>query len=286
MGRMRGLVATLGLLSLPPLALAPRKYSKPTEVCRLKAPAITESSGMARSFARRGEYFTHNDSGDVARFFRFNTKGEITGEYNLKGAAALDWEDMAAARLGGQSSIYLGDIGDNPSKRKTITVYRVKEPTGGSEILTSYDTYTLTYPDGAHNCETLMVHPSTGDLWLVTKVNRGKSGVYALVAPRKSGDYTLRKVGDVEVGSIIPGSQMVTGGDISPDGRRVALVTYTAAYEFEVKGKFTDWFRQAATRIPIATREQVEAIGYSLDGRTLMTTSEGAQCPVDQMRAQ
>jgi hypothetical protein len=261
-----------------------RTWLTPEKVTVLKSDEIDESSGIAPSLSQKDVYYTHNDSGDVARFFRFTLDGEVTGEFSLAGVKATDWEDMASARIGGNAYLYFGDIGDNQSKRQSVQVYRVPEPVGAGRRLDAFDAYTLKYPDKAHNCETLMVHPRTGDLWLVTKVNKGSSRVYMLPAPRRMGEFSMRFVGTVEVGTMIPGSQMITGGDISPDGKFVVLRSYTAAYEFAVPSKFENWIKSAPRRIDTTQEGQGEAICYARDGRSLMTTSEGSPCPVNRVR--
>lgn len=257
-----------------------RTFGDPVSLCKLTPSFIGESSGVAPSRITRGIYYTHNDSGDTARFFKFNLSGQVLSAHGLTGAGAVDWEDMASARFQGRSYLYFGDVGDNLRVRSTIKVYRCEEPTGTGNV-TQFDTYTLKYPDGPRNCETLMVHPRTGEIWIVSKVDSGASSVYRLPAPSGSGTYDLIKVGQVTVGSAIPGSQMTTGGDISADGKYVVVRTYTAAFEFEAPKSFTGWIHSAPKRVTLAIETQGEAACYSPDGKTLVTTSEGSPCPVN-----
>jgi hypothetical protein len=55
---------------------------------------IDESSGLGTSSYGDGIVYTHNDSGDTARFFAVNSSGATVAIYTLKGATAHDWEDM------------------------------------------------------------------------------------------------------------------------------------------------------------------------------------------------
>ncbi len=89
------------------------------------------------------------------------------------------------------------------------------------------DKLTFTYPDGGHDAETFMVDPITGDLFIVTKnwSLLGRSSIYRAPAGLKAGSTTvLQKLGDVK----LPRATLVTGGDVSSDGRVVALRSYTA----------------------------------------------------------
>ncbi len=258
----------------------PRKWMAPQVLCNLDNAAVNESSGVAASGLKSGVFFTHNDSGDSPRFFRFDKTGKVDGEYRLEGASAIDWEDMARATLGQASYLYLGDVGDNAEKRESIVVYRTQEPTeAGKRSITSFETYTIKYPDKPHNCEALFV-TSAGDIWVVTKNPGGISKAFVLRKPPKSGSYTFKHVADIKVDTGGFGGKLVTGGDVSPDGKYVAIRTYSAALEFEVPNKFDDWTKSVPTPIRLPLETQGEAIGYSKDGSSLVTTSEFAPCPV------
>src|SRR2546423_9647754 len=64
---------------------------------RFADPRIVESSGLATSPDRDGIVYTHNDSGDVARFFAVDSRGETVAVYTLRGATNVDWGDMASS---------------------------------------------------------------------------------------------------------------------------------------------------------------------------------------------
>jgi hypothetical protein len=245
---------------------------------------INESSGICASRGLDGVYYTHNDSGDTARFFKFNRKGEVLGVYNVTNAKpAVDWEDIASATVGGKAYIFCGDIGDNRGSRKEIYVYRIPEPaTAGS--VSADRVYTLTYPDGAHNAETLMVDPKSGDIEIVTKASHKPSEVFVLRTPGPTGSYMLKRVGALQVGSVSPFETLVTGGDISHDSLHVLLRTYSAAWEYDVPVRFDDWIKAKPRRVQTNADRQGEGICYSRDGKSLLTTSEGTPCQVSEAR--
>ena len=61
----------------------------------LASNALTETSGIAASRRVSGVWWVHNDSGDRARVFAIGNDGRDLGEFDLAGAAAVDWEDIA-----------------------------------------------------------------------------------------------------------------------------------------------------------------------------------------------
>src|SRR4030095_11796189 len=84
---------------------------------------------------------------------------------------------------GGQSYLYVGDIGDNNHVRSSVVVYRAPEPNvdighppGNGQMLGNVDALVLHYPDGAHDAEALAVDPDTGDIVIVTKELSRQSG--------------------------------------------------------------------------------------------------------------
>lgn len=274
-----------------------QSYGTPAKIANLKNPAVNESSGLAASHLNRNVYWTHNDSGDVPFVYAFDSTGESRGVFRVAGAQARDWEDMAVGPgpERGKSYLYLGDIGDNEEKRAEIVVYRVAEPalTSAHKASTKMKPQTtgpaeairLRYPDGKHDAETLLVHPATGNLYVVTKVLLRNAAVYEATAPLKAGQaIVMKRIGEIRIPSLFGGA--LTGGSISPDGRRVAFCDYFQGYEAELptaSTNFNDIWKQKITGFNLGQREQGEAIAYRADGNALLATSEGSSSPLFQV---
>ena len=90
----------------------------------------------------------------------------------------VDVESLAPA---GPGEVWVGDTGDNRRGRDSITVLRV--PYGATDQEVTPAAYELVYPDRAHDAETLMANPQTGQLFVVSKDIFGGT-IYA--APRGS----------------------------------------------------------------------------------------------------
>ena len=144
----------------------------------------------------------------------------------------------------------------------------------------------LRYPDGAQNAEALLVHPTTGDLYVIAK-NASTATVYKAPAPLDPTKVTvLAPMGALRLGTGVRGPELVTGGDISPDGRRVAVVTYSSGYELAVPpgtDRFDAIWDQRPTPVTVGLRLQGESVAYRLDGGALITTSEMIPTPVQQV---
>jgi len=269
-------------------------YESPRKLGTLQDPAINESSGIVASRTTPGLYWTHNDSGDGPYIYAFDDRGERRGTWRVRGASARDWEDIAAGPgpQTGISYLYIGDTGDNEERRAEIIVYRVKEPTIRPDdsastklkplVTDDAEAIHFRYPDGAHDAEALLVHPVTGDLYIVSKIPFANSFVYEAPAPlNTSGPTTLKRIAELKVPSLFGG--LVTGGDISPHGLRVALCHYVDGYEMVLADKsapFDQIWKQPLRPLDLGKRNQGESIAYRLDGRALLATSEGVHPPL------
>ncbi|MCM3901323.1 MAG: hypothetical protein ND866_06435 [Pyrinomonadaceae bacterium] len=271
-------------------------YGPARRIAVLKDPAIKESSGLVASRSTPGLFWTHNDSGDGPLIYAFNNRGDRKGVWRVVVAGARDWEDIAAGPGPDRSRsyLYIGDIGDNNERRFDIIVYRVPEPkvtaadissTKRKPLVTeSAEAIHLRYPDGKHDAETLMVHPVTGSIFIVTKVAFANPSVYEADGPVSSEKtITLKRLGELNIPSLLGG--IITGGDISPDGRRVALCDYMQGYEIVLPdgAAFNTIWTQPLKPIDLGKRKQGEAIAYRLDGKALLATSEGSPAPLIQV---
>ena len=272
-------------------------YGSPAKLATIKNSSVPESSGLIASRTLPGAYWTHNDSGDGPFIYAFNTRGDSLGVFRVTSANARDWEDISIGPgpQPNRSYLYIGDIGDNSEARSEIIVYRVAEPdlksTGKGSTkarpLTTEpaEAIRLKYPDGKHDAETLLVHPATGNIYIMTKVAFANPVVYEAAAPLTSGKViTMKRIGEVHIPSIFGGA--ITGGSVSPDGRRVALCDYFQGYELVLPASsknFDDIWKEKMTGFDLGKRQQGEAIAYRLDGNALLATSEGREFDLIQV---
>lgn len=196
--------------------------------------ALTEISGMVASRAQPGVLWAHNDSGDTPTLYALATDGRALGRWHIPGAIARDWEDIAIApcsKDGDAWCLLIADIGNNCTCRDDLVIYEVPEPrvdlagdmTSGGDTAAAL-ALRVRYPYGDDapparpDAEALLADPQ-GALYIVTK-EAGRARV--LHVPARHGDLaqvTLEHVGELEV-------SMITAGDLSADGREVALREY------------------------------------------------------------
>jgi hypothetical protein len=275
-------VLALAIAALPPAGAS----AAPAQLFAFRDPQITESSGIVASTRRDDIVFTHNDSGDTARFFAVDRHGCTIGVFTAPEVQATDWEDIAR---GPAASLWLADIGDNDAKRDEIAVHRFDEPavgasTGGGgcpaapQQALAPTSYRLRYEDGPHNAETLLVDPHTSQVFVITK-SLTAGALYAAPNPLSGSDVNvLRKIADVGAPAF------ATGGDISPDGKSVAVRNYG---EIDIRaipnGNLAAAFAPGAPvqRLDAPdSGKQGEGLGFTRTGDGLLTSSEGVGAPV------
>jgi hypothetical protein len=251
---------------------------------RVSTAQATELSGLVASPGQPGVLWTHNDSGDRPRVLAVRHDGSLIADLDVPGAEAVDWEDLALGPGPAGRALYLGDIGDNREVRETIDVYRVPEPqaTAGASATAPATRLRLRYPDGAHDAETLLVAPRGDELVIITKQFSGDSGVYVARVPTGAvapdgPPLTLRRAGSVHLGL----GGLATAGDVSADGRIVAVRTYTTFYVWDVARGATlaATLKRAPCRgtLGLGDEGQGEALALSAHGGAFFTVPEGAE---------
>jgi hypothetical protein len=267
-------------------------YREPKVLGTIDSAEITESSGLVNSPCQPQVLWTHNDSGDNAFVFALDKTGKKLATFRVADAKNTDWEDMAIRREpSGECFLYIGDTGNNARARGEHTIYKVKEP-GVAEATDSSrknplmtepaEAIKFQYPDMHHDAETLLVHPASGDIYVLSKRVSGASGVYKLKAGFDlNKTNTLEKIADFTVPAVPNG--LLTGGSISPDGKRVVICDYFAAYEITLPKQaknFDEIWQQKPQKIELGQRAQGEAIAYAADGKAIYATSEERNSPL------
>lgn len=225
---------------------------------------INESSGLARSTRFSGVLLTHNDHGDSARYFAVDESGATKAVITLSGVAAVDWEDVAT---GPWHKVWLADIGASVSRGDTVSVYRLREPDTLRSQTVSSTRFRLRYPDGSHDAEALLVHPSTARLYVVSKERDGTAAIYR--APAQLSSTDTNRLERIRTG--IP--DRITAGDFSPGGNNLVLRDYTQAFVYPT---LTD----TPKLLPLPSQSQGESVTYTQSGSALLAGSEGTDSRV------
>lgn len=219
---------------------------------------ITESSGLVDLGSLM---VTTNDSGDGAVLYVIDPRtGDTVGETRYA-SSVTDVEALAPA---GPGEVWAADIGDNRESRSSVQVHRV--PVGRGERQVEAPSYRLTYPDGAHDAESLVT--AGARLYLITK---GLLGGTVYVAPQRldpDGANRLRSVATVDV--------FATDAALFPDGKHILVRGYGDAEVYTFPG-----FEPVGS-FALPDQEQGEGVSIGPGGRVRIS-SEGEHSAVLQV---
>jgi hypothetical protein len=230
-----------------------------------------------------GGLWAVSDGGRSVQIHRIDRSNCGVIDTRTADADPYDVEDLA---VGPDGALWVADIGDNDRLRDTVAVVVMSER-GDARL------HRLTYPDGPHDAEALLVD-ARGRPFVVTKEVGRPAGLYRTAEPPQGeGPTPLLRVGELAlpasdtlggpVGGV--GSRLITGAALSADGTVAAVRTYTDAWLFPVRdGDLVAALNQTPVRIPLPDEPQGEAVAFEPDG-TLLSGSETRRGVQGEIRA-
>lgn len=290
--RDRFLLLIIALLSSLSFAQLCSQWAEPVTIGQLDTEMLPEASGLALSRSFEDRLYHINDSGHGPYVYITDRAGRNTQQVRIRGLSAVDPEDLSMGPCkGGESCLFVGDIGDNNAVRDSIEVAVVPEEEFG-DIITPYRLVTLRYPDGPRDAESLAVHPN-GDLYILSKEWRrfpllaDPARLYRLERSAWEDNpervHTLEFLGTIDLPSLNRGhtsplGYVATAMDITPTGDRLLVLTYHNALEFDIdlaRGWPDELTEGEDYRsIPLRVLPQQEAISYLENARSFMYSTE------------
>ncbi|MEZ6192975.1 MAG: hypothetical protein R3C45_17010 [Phycisphaerales bacterium] len=204
---------------------------------------------------------------------------------SLLNSANQDWEDLTLA----DGVIYIADTGNNGNAKRDLGIYIVNEPNPaemdqGARPLSFIP---IAYPDQhayppmppedwRFDCEAVFF--SEGKLYFLTKyradnrfdrITTGTS-LYSLDTMQPNAINTLTLIHRADDLPIIP-----TSADVSPDGRRLAVMSHDGVWLYEKPEQGDDWLAGRLTRLnlPHDRIKQAEGVCWD-DDQTLRIINE------------
>ncbi|MFY0572329.1 cell wall anchor protein [Archangium lansingense] len=250
------------------------------------ATEIVEPSGLAASRVVPDVLYVHNE--DTTAIVAISTLNASTvGVYNVGNVTPADWEDVASGPCPAGSCIFMADIGrasaNFPTPPNSFAVYRIPEPdlaSGQTTGTLTAEAFPFVYPDTAKDAEALMVHPVTGDIYVITKSSSGASKVYKYPTPLPAPgtQSTLVWVADLQL-PVDPNdveAAKATAAAIHPCADRFLVRTYRRVYEFRAAAGqgFESAFAAAPVTLTDTAEGQGESIEYDANGASYYTMSE------------
>jgi len=270
--------ATIDLPKVAPVNLEP--------LADLEGPAGSkEVSGIVASRQWPGVFWVHNDSGDEPRIYPVDRQGRMRKSARAADAPGVligsvinsDWEDIAVDASG---HVIVADVGNNSNGRRDLALHYIFEPEPTAGFTAMLMSFFVRYPeqktwpapksDFNYDCEGIFTKGDT--VYFVTKRSSDTlTRLYRLDQPRTGAVNVLTPVSDFDVRG------RATGADATPDGRRLAILTYDAVWLFEAATPGSDdWFSGPVWWLPFTGVKGAEGIGFDGPDTLLIAAEEGA----------
>ena len=284
------IVSALGLLAFalvgaaePPLVtreVDERPSLQLKSVAQFSRKEVPECSALWASPSMPGVFWTLSDSGNKPHLVAIHADGSLVrterGPWTgvvLKGATNNDWE----AITGDATTMIVADVGNNISKRKELQLYLLPEPKPGTTEVADFRKVVFSWPDQSsfpdgnleHDCEAAFM--LRGKLYLLTKHRRDTlTDLWRIDIPAVGNRAVPTKL------SRFDAKGMVTDAALSPDGQRLAVLTYRMVWVFDLPVSGENFFSGKAIAAPLSPPVfswQVEGCSWA-DGQTLLLGSE------------
>ena len=219
-----------------------------------------------------------NDGGNKSKIYGVSKKGKIVKVLKVN-AKNNDWEDLTSDKEG---NLYIGDFGNNESRRKNLAILKVNLKDLSSSKKVEVEKIRFYYPNQTNfppktkklffDAESFFYHKNSFYIFTKSRVksNFGKTGLYRI--PATKGNHKAEFISDFN--SCEGMNCWITSADISNDGKKVALLSPSCVLIFS-EYKKDDFFSGRLTRIPFNYNSQKEGITFKVNN-TLLITDEKA----------
>lgn len=277
-------------------------------VGQIENDRLVECSGLDSSLRHDDLLWAINDGGNGPFLYALGSNGHDRGSVRVAGAKNRDWEGLDTFRWQGRPMILIADIGDNKQRYERHTLYIVEEPPLDGERLTHSAVVDVAwridfaYPDRNHDAEGVAVDPLNNEVLILTKrddpprlfalpleaTSTGQVAVARQVAPidripPPTFEDRLQPFGDFR--------SQPTALDVSANGLEMVVLTYKHAYLFQ-RRPGDSWATAVGAgpiviTLPLPQDDrhlvQREAVCFSMDGGSLLVSSEGKGAGIFQL---
>ncbi|WP_420570648.1 hypothetical protein [Kordia sp.] len=251
-------------------------YGQLTYVGKLSSD-LEEVSGI-ESIPDSDSFWMVNDSGNHPRVYVVNAKGKITKTLYVEGKNK-DWEDLTTDKEG---NLYVGDFGNNANDRKHLKIYKLaaNDLTHGKSILPVKIEFSFPnqkkFPPKKkkRHFDIESFFHYNGYLYLFTKsrtkTDYGRTDLYKI--PATEGKHKAQFISTFNTCDKM--KCWVTSAAISPDGKKVVLLSHEAIWQF-TDFKNDHFFGGQMKKFDLEHESQKEGICFK-NNNTVYITDEKA----------
>ena len=203
-----------------------------------------------------------NDGGSLPMLFKLDLAGNIIDSVLVSSSTNIDWEGLTQS----STHFYIGDFGNNNNDRKDLVIYKIST----EKSINSIEKINFYYPEQTDfpakkseklfDCEAFFLYQNY--FYLFTK-NRSKGfdGTTLLYKiPAVAGNHPAQLIAKFKTCSNY-NSCVITGASISPDEKRIVLLSHDRIWLFE-DFKGDEFLNGKITELALNHYSQKEAVSF------------------------
>jgi hypothetical protein len=251
----------LAMVASPPDSLHP--------IGKVSKASIHETSGIVKSRKHPGVFWIQSDSGNPPTIHAIDASGKVVRSFRVA-ILNVDWEDIATDAAG---HLYLAETGNNGHLLPLRAIYQLDEPDpalppNGDLPVRIASFYRFASRNERFDAESLFIAGKIA--FLIEKRLDGRvPGIFAI--PLDPPAPLMNPAIPRRIGDLPDFHEPATGADLSPDGRRLAVVSNreTKIYDRTADGRLT---LRATVRYK---KRDIESIAW--DGFDLILATEAGE---------
>ena len=257
--RLNHLIFTFLFISCTQSDILKKVFAFPKNLKEVSGIAITDQSKLI---------WVLEDSGNPAAIYGLDIHGNIAKTITISNAKNKDWEDLTSDKKG---NLYIGDFGNNDNTRRDLSVYKIDNAAlKGTQAAVSQKT-TFYFPeqkdfppkksDRLYDVEAFFI--SGNHFYLFTKNRSSKFEGTTLLyeVPNRPGNHAAKLLGKFKTCDGFSHCA-ITSADISPDGKKVALLSSRFVWLF-TDFNSSNFFSGKVRQIDLEDFSQKEGLCFS-----------------------
>lgn len=215
------------------------------------------------------------DSGNNAEIYGLDVKGKRVQTIAITNKKNNDWEDMTSDKDG---NIYLGDFGNNDNARKDLAIYKVAAADLKNNQAAVSATISFYFPEQKEfppkksqllfDVESFFFFENNFYLFTKNRSSKFNGETTLYQVPNKAGNHAAKRISAFTTCSGFSHCA-VTSADISPDGKKVAILTSSYVWIF-TNFKGNDFFSGKSQQIDLQNFSQKEGLCFSGNNKLLV----------------
>ena len=221
-----------------------------------------------------GQILAHNDGGNPPELFGIDTFGNIVWKKKVLGSN-IDWEGIALKR---DSFIFIADFGNNDNNRKDLKIYKIslRDLDGDTlkpEIINFFYPEQKNFPpaetDLYYDCEAIIYFNDSLHLFTKNRTSPFDGWVKHYCLPAVSGKHAALLKDSLQIGSLVKELYWITGADVSPNAKKLALQSTDKVFLFSNFGE-SNFLQGHPETFVLGDISQKEAITFINDSLLLI----------------